>query len=71
MVSPCQPLPRSAAEETLQVVTRATRTVRGRIARDASPAPSIWYMKLWARDGVEYMLSRPVFGHLNLISVTG
>lgn len=70
MIATCQPLPRSAAEETLQVVARAIRDhpEEDRAQRESRTNQMVHAtMGFEPRDGLEYMLSSIVFGHFNLI----
>jgi hypothetical protein len=70
MISPCQPLPQSVAEEMLQVVARAICDRPGdNPAQRASRTRQMVYstMGFQPRDGLEYMLATMLIGHFNLI----
>jgi len=70
MIATCQPFPRSAAEEMLQIVARAICDRPGESsAQRESRTNQMVHATLGVepRDGLEYMLSALVFGHFNLI----
>jgi hypothetical protein len=70
MTATCQPLPRSVAEEMLQVVARAIcdRPGDSPVQRESRTRQMV-HTTLGSepRDGLEYMLSTLVFAHFNLI----
>jgi hypothetical protein len=70
MTATCQPLPKSVAEEMLQVVARALCDQPGDNAgqRDSRTRQMVYAtMGFEPRDGLEYMLSTMVFGHFNML----
>ena len=70
MTVPCQPLPRTVAEEMLQVVARAIcdRPKDQPAQRDSRTRQMVYgTMSFDPRDGLEYMLATMMVGHYNLI----
>jgi hypothetical protein len=70
MNATCQPLPRSAAEEMLQLVARSIcdRPGESSAQRDSRTHQMVHAtLGFEPRDGLEYMVSALVFGHFNLI----
>jgi hypothetical protein len=70
MAASCEPLPRSVAEEMLQVVARAIcdRPGESPDQRDSRTRQMVHStMGMQPRDGLEYMLSTMLVGHFQLI----
>jgi hypothetical protein len=70
MIAACEPLPRSVAEEMLQVVARAIcdRPGESPEQRDSRTRQMVHStMGMQPRDGLEYILSTMLVGHFHLI----
>jgi hypothetical protein len=70
MIATCQPFPRGAAEEMLQIVARATCDCPGESRAQLESRTNQMVhatMGMEPRDGLEYMVSALLFGHFNLI----
>jgi hypothetical protein len=70
MIGTCQPFPRAAAEEMLQIVARATCDRPGDSAAQRESRTNQMVhatLGMEPRDGLEFMVSSLLFGHFNLI----